>query len=59
MKYMVLNKSPANHVKIMKKLNPFTLFVLMFDSICGRPKVASIDIDTNPRKGPNMGMFNV
>lgn len=56
---MVLNKSPANHVKIMKKLNPFTLFVLMFDSICGRPKVASIDIDTNPRKGPNMGMFNV
>lgn len=59
MKYIVLKRSPANHVKIMKKLRPFTLFVRMLESIWGMPNVDYIDMDTRPRNGPNKGMENV
>ena len=45
-------------MNIIKKLRPFTLFVLMFDSICGNPNVAYIDIDKKPMKGPNIGISN-
>jgi len=55
MKYIVLKRSPANQVKIMKKLSPSTLFVRMFDNSCGNPNVASIDVDRNPNNGPNKG----
>lgn len=30
----------------------------MFDSICGNPNVAYIDIDKKPMKGPNIGISN-
>lgn len=57
MKYIVLNRSPANQVNIITKLSPFTLFVRQFENICGKPSVAYMDIDRNPSAGPNIGIY--
>lgn len=59
MKYIVLNRSPENHVKTKNRLKPFTLLVFMFENIWGRARVASIDIEMYPMNGPNNGMLNV
>ena len=52
MKYKVLKKSPANQVKIMKKLSPSTLLFLWLLNSWGKPNVASIDMEANPRIVP-------